>query len=165
MKNDFTINWDAVSALANVVMAFGVFLAYVQIRMTRQLAQTDFEDRLAKESRDIISKLPSSVLLGDCIDESKFDDLIDDFYRYFDLSNEQILLRNRGRIKYGVWKEWCDGMKFNMKLNAFQRAWQAITKRKPIFGEFRILMDSNFELDPRQSRFSHLCTFANLINK
>jgi hypothetical protein len=144
-------NWscEEISALANSVMAIGVLLAYWQLIVTERLAQLRFEDGLAKEYRDLAAKIPTQVFYGDNLSERDFDDARDQFFRYFDLSNEQVSLRAHGRISSTVWVSWRDGIKYNLNLPAFKRAWEEVKTRTGSFSELRRLEDAEFNSDPR----------------
>lgn len=143
-------SWDAVSAIATAVAAFGVVLAYWQVWLARSIAQLQFEDALAREYRDLCSSIPAGVFLHREISESDYKQTFDEFYRYVDLSNEQVSLRHRGRVSQEVWLSWCAGIKHNLGLPAFARAWTEIKACTPSFQELRDLEAANFSADPRR---------------
>jgi hypothetical protein len=74
--------------------------------------------------------------------------VFDELYRYFDLTNEQVSLRQRNRISEAVWREWCCGIQANLKYPCFQKAWEQIKTRSSSFHELRRLEKCNFECDP-----------------
>ena len=63
---------NSFSAAANIGMAIGVFVAFRQLRLSRKVAQLQFEDSLAKEYRDLISRIPTKALLGSPLTEVQF---------------------------------------------------------------------------------------------
>ena len=85
-----------ISALATCVAAAGVWYAHRQLYTSRQIAQLQFEDALAKEYRELANRLPTRVLLGDSLDVDEYPKAFDELFRYIDLSNEQVCLRQRG---------------------------------------------------------------------
>ncbi|HEX8979270.1 MAG TPA: hypothetical protein VF811_06130 [Parasulfuritortus sp.] len=144
-----TIPWDAVSAIATSVAALGVVFALWQIRLTRSIAQLQFEDALAREYRDLCTTIPAAVFLNGPFTEDDYQNSFDEFYRYIDLSNEQISLRQRGRISKDVWSSWCIGIEQNLALPAFARAWQEVKERTQSFNELRALEAEGFKADPK----------------
>lgn len=143
------INWlDWITAIASFVTAFGVLLAWYQIREARKQARTQFEDNLAREYREIASQFPVKALLGKELDEKEYSEALENLYHYIDLSNEQTFLRQKGRINADTWKSWCDGIKSNLSRPAFKRAWEEIKPHVNDFQELRRLEESDFKDDP-----------------
>ena len=105
---------SAVSAIAACVAAVGVWYARHQLKTSLEIAQLQFEDALGKEYRELAGELSKNALMGTILTELEYENSFDDLYRYFDLTNEQILLRQRGRITSDVWENWCIGIKSNM---------------------------------------------------
>lgn len=141
--------WEAVSAIATSFAALCVVLAFWQILLTRRIAQLQFEDSLAKEYRDLCTTIPSAVFLKKPFTNKQYKDSFDEFYRYIDLSNEQVSLRQRGRISKEVWNNWCIGIEYNLRLPAFARAWSEIKIETDSFQELRQLESYDFNRDPR----------------
>ena len=141
--------WEAVSAVATCVAALGVGLAFWQIWLTRSIAQLQFEDALAREYRELCTSIPASVFLREPFTDEQYKETFDEFYRYVDMSNEQVSLRQRGRISKRVWKNWCSGIEQNLDLPAFTKAWTEIKAKTPSFKELRALEDSGFKVDPK----------------
>lgn len=137
-----------ISAIASVVAACGVFLAFWQLRMSKNIAQLEFEDSLAREYRELAANIPTKALLGVEISENEFQESFDEFYRYIDLTNEQVSLRQRGRIKLETWDNWRSGIKSNLELAPFKRAWGEIKNSSKSFQELRRLEKENFDADP-----------------
>jgi len=117
------------SALANVATAIAVIVAAWQLLLSQQQSVTTFEDSLAKEYRDIAATLPVKALLGEPLTEAEHTDKFDEFYRYFDLFNQQVFLRKSGRVSDKTWGFWKDGIGSNLKRPAFARAWSDVAAR------------------------------------
>jgi hypothetical protein len=48
------------------------------------------------------------------------------FYRYIDLTNQQVFLRRQGRITSETWHNWCEGIAHHFGRPAFRDAWEQI---------------------------------------
>lgn len=131
---------SVLSALANVATAAAVIVAAWQLSLSQRQSVTTFEDSLAKEYRDIAATLPVKALLGECLSDSELNDKFDEFYRYFDLCNQQVFLHQSGRVSSKTWQFWREGLVSNFKRPAFERAWQEIAARSNgDFSELRSL--------------------------
>lgn len=138
------------SAIGAIVTAVGVLFAYRQLCISKKIAQAQFEDGLAKEYRELTSDIPTKALLGEDLSESEYQDSFDELFRYVDLTNEQVSLRQRGRISEEVWWYWLSGIQSNLRLPAFHRAWTEIKSKSKSFEELRRLENQRFETDPRK---------------
>ncbi|HYX71876.1 MAG TPA: hypothetical protein VE732_03840 [Nitrososphaera sp.] len=144
------MNWiDIFGAISSAVTAVGVFLAWWQIKASKQLNRTQFEDSLAQQYREIIKDIPVKALLGEKLDPNELEETLKYFYRYIDLTNDQIFLRQQGRVSDETWDNWRDGIKSLMKMPAFDDAWKLI-REKPTtkFDELRSLENDDYEDDP-----------------
>ena len=131
---------NILSALANVATAVAVMVAAWQLVLSKRQAVTTFEDSLAKEYRDIAATLPVKALLGEVLDDSVHIDKFDEFYRYFDLCNQQVFLRQSSRVSDRTWQFWQEGIASNLKRPAFSRAWSEVAARcNGDFAELRSL--------------------------
>jgi hypothetical protein len=139
-----------VSAAATTIAAAGVWYARRQLRTSREIAQLQFEDALTKEYRELASCIPTKALLGEPLDDAEYQKAFDEFFRYMDLSNEQVSLRQRDRINAEVWAIWRDGIQANLSLPAFQRAWAEVKARSTSFNELRRLESERFSTDPKE---------------
>lgn len=140
---------DVINSVATCLMAVGAFLILWQIGETRRQAQTAFEDSLDGAYREIISRLPTSALLNKQLKRKEIDQLLDEFYGYFDLCNQQVFLRQRKRISGDTWKYWADGIRSNLARPAFADAWSIIKSSDTVvFSELRRLETSGFMQDP-----------------
>jgi hypothetical protein len=117
------------SLIAHIATAFGVMVAARQLALSKRHAMTSFEDSLAKEYRDIAATLPVKALLGETLSEAEQSDKFDEFYRYFDLCNQQIFLYEDGRVSEKTWQFWKNGIASNIKRPAFAKAWMEIARR------------------------------------
>ena len=137
-----------VSAFAAVVSAIGVIFVWLQLISAKEIAQLQFEDGLDKEYRELASRIPTKALLGSRLSPKEYKAAFDELFRYFDLSNDQAILRKHSRISFEVWKNWCDGIKTNLDLSAFKRAWLDIQAKSSSFQELRMLEEEQFEIVP-----------------
>jgi hypothetical protein len=142
---------ELLTAAASLATAIGVIVAAYQIRLTRQLSRTQFEDDLTKQFREIIRRIPIEALLGEELSEEAYDRTRDDFFRYIDLSNEQVFLRRNDRVSARTWKLWCEGIKAFLSRPAFGRAWGEFKEKSPdTFKELRRLEREDFKIDPSE---------------
>ncbi len=124
-----------VTDIGTSVTAVGVLAAVVQIRFNQRQARTTFEDSLAATYRQLIAELPVAVMLGKTLDPIDTEAALPTFYRYFDLCNEQVFLRETHRVSASTWAQWREGIATNVGRAAFLAAWRAIESDIP--GEFR----------------------------
>ena len=144
------MNWvDIFSAVSSAVTAVGVFLAWWQIRASKQINRTQFEDTLANHYRAIVQDIPVKALLGEPLDQKEQDEALKFFYHYINLTNDQIFLRQQGRVGAETWENWRDGIKTLMAMPAFAEAWKII-REKPTtkFDELRRLERHDYQGDP-----------------
>jgi hypothetical protein len=139
---------SSVSAVAAVVAAVGVWYARKQLETSREIAQLQFEDALGKEYRELANRMKPKVLLGSELTDSEYDEAFDEMFHYVDLSNEQVSLRRRGRISLEVWVNWSDGIRSNLELPAFKRAWSEIKLKSNSFQELRRFEADGVGCDP-----------------
>jgi hypothetical protein len=143
-----SITPEWISAIAAAVVAVGVLFAFKQLRLSKNIAQLQFEDSLAKEYRNLINGIPAIALLGEDLSEEKYQELFDQLFRYIDLTNEEVSLRQRKRISEEVWQYWLSGIQMNLRLPAFHRAWTEIKGKSESFQELRRLENEAFKIDP-----------------
>ncbi len=136
-----------ISAIAALISTTGLGFVWWQLRLTKNIAQLQFEDSLAKEYRDLVSRIPTKALLGYGLSPIEYAAAFDELFRYIDLSNEQVGLRASDRIGAKVWKSWSDGIRDNLKLPAFEKAWLEIKSNSTSFQELREL-EKDFSRDP-----------------
>lgn len=131
-----------ITALGSAATAGAVVIAVKQLQVVKELAQTNFEDDLSREYRAIVGELPAAAFytVSDIVRDDKASRT---FYRYFDLSNEQLFLCRLGRVRANTAEQWKDGMRENIeRLPAFQQAWVDIAARAPVgvFEDLRALI-------------------------
>jgi hypothetical protein len=134
--------WQLLQAVGAVATAIGVAVAAIQLQLQKGQQRTDFEDRLTEQYRDIMAQLPLEALLEDReLDGERWRVALHAFYRYFDLTNEQLFLFRHGRISSDTWENWKEGIQENMRRNSFRSAWSEIAAAMPdSFDELRELV-------------------------
>jgi hypothetical protein len=98
-----------ISAAGAVATAIAVLIGVLQLRTAKEQARTSFEDDLSREYRSIAGDLPAEAFYVDSTwtpDEATRRA----FYRYVDLSNEQLLLARVGRVSTATEEQWKDGI-------------------------------------------------------
>jgi hypothetical protein len=142
---DMKVPWDTLVAIATPVSVF--VLAY-QLWQRKKQFTTEFEDKLTSDYRDIVYEIPVDALLDDS-DSEGYEGCLKDYYRYIDLSNDQVFLRQEGRISKSTWENWRAGIETNMGRDDFEEAWNEIEEKAPdSFNELRKLKDPNKPDDP-----------------
>jgi hypothetical protein len=81
--------------------------------------------------------IPVEALFGECLQTEQQQRHLPDFYRYFDLCNEQAFLFERGRVTRTTWCNWREGIESNLTKPAFAAAWTEVSTRAP--DDFRAL--------------------------
>ncbi len=141
--------WLDIGTIASIATAGSVIVLLYRIVLNGRRATTRFENELVSEYRDVINELPLEALLGEELSEDTHKRNLPDFYRYIDLSNEQVFLRQENQISKSTWRNWRDGIKSNLSKPAFKEAWCEIKNRsKHDFSELRELEDHDYEIDP-----------------
>lgn len=141
---------SAIQEFAPLLTAAGVLLASLQLWLRYQLAKTRFEDDLAKEYRLLIKEIPVDVLLGKAPRPEQHEMAREQIFNYFDLTNEQVFLRKRGRIRKTTWVEWAEGVECNLRCPLFKEVWAEIRACSPeLFVEVRTLIERGYKSDPR----------------
>jgi len=116
--------------------------------MNGRRATTQFENELVSEYRNIVNEIPLEALLSEELSQSEHEQNLPEFYRYIDLSNEQIFLRQENQISEKTWRNWCEGIESNFSKPAFERAWCEVKRRSDSFCELRKLHGEDFDTDP-----------------
>lgn len=141
------MDWTAIGSVAT---AGAVLIAAGQVRSASKAARTGFEDSLAREYRDIARSIPMTVHLGAELKDAEFEQALPAIFQYIDLSNQQVFLRMRGRIGRVTWREWCEGIQFNLTRPGFRAAWEHLKAQGPdTFNELRRIELEHFASDPR----------------
>jgi hypothetical protein len=145
------MDWPViVNLVASIATAIGVVLAAVGLWLTKAQAVTAYEDSISTEYRQIVKLIPVKALLGESLSETEFNECLSDVYNYIDFTNEQIYLRQQGRIRKKTWESWSEGIAANMGRAVIKEAWDLIKVKSPSsFSELRTLEEKNFRSDPR----------------
>ena len=148
------INAEGWSAIGSAATAVTVAFTALQIALSRRHERTEFEDGLVKEYRELLAILPPEVLLQ--LPEADDPELVRKhlpvYYRYFDLCNEQIFLRQKGRVRKDTWREWRSGIVENLERSGFRAAWALVEKQTDSFAELRALR-RKCDVDPKSRRW------------
>ena len=140
--------WNTVAAIAT---AIGVAVAAWQIRESRKLTQSSFEDSLDKQYRDLAHGIPVDALIGKEIAESQEHETRELIYNYLDLCNEQTFLRKKHKITEETWFDWCSGMEAHLQKPAFKTVWDEVKDQSPgSFSFLERLETEGFKVDPRR---------------
>ena len=129
--------FGAITAFGTFFTAVAVGVGVLQLKTTeneleliQKQARTSFEDDLSREYRSIVATLPAEAFYRGGI--KKLDDQTRRaFFRYFDLSNEQLFLAKLGRISSETQEQWEDGILGNLRLPAFANAWTELLEHLP----------------------------------
>jgi hypothetical protein len=97
------MDWNMITSIAT---AIAVFIAAWQLRETRKLSESAFEDSFDEKYRQLAFSIPVDALLSKKVDKDKIEIAREGVYNYLDLSNEQIYLRKKKRVSYERWIEW-----------------------------------------------------------
>ena len=152
MQGANLIEWVGVGA--SIATCIVVVLMGWSIWIHKQALETQFEDALSREYRDIVRNLPVKALLGHELTYDEYQDALKTFYQYIDLGNGQVFLRHKNRVRESTWQDWCAGIRYNLSQPAFKKAWTEIKKEADgSFRELRCLEKSNFKKDPLKMRF------------
>jgi hypothetical protein len=85
----------------------------LQLRASQRQARAGFEDALNQQYRDLVAALPVEAFLtppDTTVQEAAWQPNLATFYRYADLCNEQVFLRQRGRVSRETWNDWRAGI-------------------------------------------------------
>ena len=93
-----------------------------QLEVVQEQARTAFEDDLSREYRAIVGELPADAFYTDGRTELT-EATRRAFYRYFDLSNEQLFHIRKDRVSSSTGDQWRDGIRGNLAIGAFRAAW------------------------------------------
>ena len=118
--------YEVIQSVAAVATAIGVGFTARQLYTAKLQAQSDFEDSLNEQYRRIANELPLAALLGKVLNDQEMKDSLKAFYNYFDLSNEQIFLSDRQKIRPNTWDNWKEGIEQHMRRPAFDEAFKRL---------------------------------------
>ena len=136
--------------IASSLTAIGVVIAAWEIRQGWKLSQTQFEDSLDQQYRELAKGIPVDALIGKNVREEQKELTRELIYNYLDLSNEQVFLRQKNRIRKDTWLDWCSGINSHLGKTEFQSVWQEIKAESPnTFSFLEKLEVTNFKGDPK----------------
>lgn len=147
------INWASIdwSLIASIATAVGVLVAAYGLRESRQIAQTEFEDSLDQQYRELAKDIPVDALIGKIVTSDKKEFTRELIYNYLDLCNEQLFLRKKKRVRLDTWLDWSAGIKSHLEKVEFQTVWQEIkTESSGTFSFLEKLEQRKFVGDPAQ---------------
>jgi len=135
--------------IVSLATMFGVLIAAIQLRASSKIAQAQFEDSIDQQYRDLARGIPVDALIGKSVLDSQKDMTRELIYNYLDLSNEQIFLRKKKRVKKDTWADWCAGMEANLSKPEFEKVWLEIKTHSPkTFTFLEKLENDSFKGDP-----------------
>ena len=140
------IDWNS---LVSVATAIGVLIAAFQLRTSSKIAQSEFEDSIDQQYRDLARGIPVDALIGKSVCDDKKEMTRELIYNYLDLCNEQIFLRRKKRIRKDTWVDWCAGMESNLSKQEFEKVWSEVKIEAPqTFTFLERLEKKKFMCDP-----------------
>jgi len=150
---DLDTLFSGIAAVGAVATAIGVALAFWQLRQTKGLARTSFEDDLVTAYRGLYQRFPP-----DAFDEKAPTEVLPEhqlaFFMYFDLSNYQLFLAGEGRVSDAVRTQWEDGIRGNLKLPRFKAAWRDVRDQSAVdsLTDLRDLTETMYPEEAKQRR-------------
>ena len=144
------MDWNGIAtAVASVATAIGVGIGAWQIRENSKLAQTQFEDSLDQQYRQLSMTIPVNALIGKPVSEAQWQETRECIYNYLDLCNEQVYLRHQRRIRPDTWRDWAQGIEANLSKQAFSDIWAEVKAEAPAtFSSLERLETAGFAEDP-----------------
>jgi hypothetical protein len=145
--------FESIQTIASVATAVGVAIAAWQLSVTKQQAQSQFEDSFTEQYRRIVAQLPLAALLGQALADAELKSCLRAFYEYFDLSNEQAFLAARGRLRPETWENWREGIEQHLARPAFTQAWQTLAPHLDgSFDALRLLLPTALRSEATRGR-------------
>ena len=140
------IDWNSI---VSIFTAIGVLVAAFQLRVSSKIAQSEFEDSIDQQYRELVKGIPVDALIGKSVSSDQVMLTRELIYNYLDLCNEQVFLRKKKRVRMDTWVDWCSGIKSNLGKTEFEKVWAEIKVESPsTFTFLEKLEESNFAEDP-----------------
>jgi hypothetical protein len=136
------------TAIGVIATAIGIFYTRSWLKHSQHQAVMTFEDELNREYRQLIRGISTNALLAKPLTDIEYRGSFRALYHYLDLSNEQVFLRQQGRVSSFVWASWSDGISSHLSRPAFKKAWEEVKDNSRNFTELRWLEKTNFKKDP-----------------
>ena len=141
-----SVDWNSI---VSIFTAVGVLLAAFQLRVSSKIAQSEFEDSIDQQYRELTKGIPVDALIGKSVSEEKKELTRELIYNYLDLCNEQTFLRKNKRVRKETWVDWCSGIESNLAKIEFDSIWAEIKREAPrTFTFLELLEKSQFKDDP-----------------
>ena len=146
-KQEFTMfDW---TTMASIATAIGVSIAVFELRESQKIAQTQFEDSMDQQYRELAKDIPVDALIGKRVNDKQKLLTRELIYNYLDLSNEQIFLRKKKRIRYDTWLDWQAGIQSHLQKVEFKTVWDEVKAQSAgTFTSLERLEKMNFSEDP-----------------
>jgi len=140
------IDWNSI---VSIFTAIGVLVAAFQLRVSSKIAQSEFEDSIDQQYRELAKEIPVDALIGKTVSDDKIELTRELIYNYLDLCNEQIFLRKKKRVRKDTWADWLTGIESNLAKSEFKKVWSEIKLESPkTFTFLEKLEESKFSEDP-----------------
>ena len=112
-----------------------------QLRLQNEQTRLNFFAEYTKRYQEIMWQLPSDIF-NDDFDLKKLaneeqEKIKKNILIYFDLCSEEFYLHENEKIDHDVWKEWEEGIKFNMRKPAFNEIWKEKCLNSSFYTEFK----------------------------
>lgn len=147
MIKGFSVDWNSI---VSVFTMLGVLVAAFQLRVSSKIAQSEFEDSIDQQYRELAKGIPVDALIGREVSLDKKELTRELIYNYLDLCNEQIFLRKKGRVRIDTWIDWCSGIESNLKKIEFRTVWFEVKNEAPKTFSFLEKLDAlDFVGDPK----------------
>jgi hypothetical protein len=148
----------AFAALLSIAALVAVIALAVTAEMWRRGSRRRFGHEVSERYRSLLAELPVSELL---LEDAELDvegaqtvaeRHLNTLYRYFDLCEEQVLLRASNTVDAATWKRWHAEVRRNFGRPMIRAAWTMVQTREPdAFPELARLFGGAFRNDdPRQ---------------
>ena len=151
--------------LATIATPASVLVLSYQLWQRKKQFTTEFEDKLTSDYREIVYEIPVDSLLDDS-DSDEYEGELKDYYRYIDLSNDQVFLRQENRVSKSTWGNWKAGIETNLERNDFKAAWAEVESKAPnSFKETRDLKDPSKSDDPLYWKHPYRAKLQDILYK
>lgn len=119
-----------VNDVASVGTGVGAAFAAYQLLLLRREATASFEQTFTARYESIVAQVPLELLLGESTTRNPQSERA--FYDYFELCEEQLYYRAKGRISASTWADWCEGIALHLRRPAFVAAWLDLSNRAAV---------------------------------
>lgn len=142
------IDWNTIASIATAVL---VGVGVWEIRAGSHIAQSEFEESLDRQYRELARDIPVDALIGGMVPKTQWPETRELIYNYLDLCNEQVFLRKKNRIRKDTWRDWCAGMRSHLEKPAFLKVWNEVKSAAPRSFAYLERLEANaFRSDPKR---------------